>query len=396
MNRIEKLLLDLCPNGVEFKKLGEVSKFQNGFAFKAKKFKKSGNPIIRITNIQNNVISTGEMVYFSFSDYKDVNFDNFKIKNNDILIAMSGATTGKIGIYNGDDTFYLNQRVGKFIPSSTILSKFLYHFLLTKVNFIYCLSGGGAQPNLSPEVLMKQIKIPIPPIEVQKEIAKILDTFTELEKELEKELENRKKQYEFYRDRLLSFDYLESKGGYKLMSLGEVLQYEQPTKYMVSSKEYDDEYSIPVLTAGQTFILGYTNETDGVYFASKDNPVIIFDDFTTSIQWVDFPFKIKSSAIKILRKTLESIDIRFIFHYMKTIIYCPNEHSRQWIAKYSRIQIPVPPIEVQKEIVKILDIFDSLTHSLQDGLPKEIELRKKQYEYYRNKLLSFEELECRS
>ena len=82
--------------------------------------------------------------------------------------------------------------------------------------------------------------------------------------------------------------------------LGKVVDYEQPSKYIVSSKAYDDSNEIPVLTAGQSFILGYTNEKDGIYQASKNNPVIIFDDFTTSKQWVDFKFKVKSSAMKML------------------------------------------------------------------------------------------------
>ena len=89
--------------------------------------------------------------------------------------------------------------------------------------------------------------------------------------------------------------------GVEYIAIGDVVQYEQPTKYIVSSTEYNDTFSIPVLTAGQSFVLGYTNEAEGIYNASKENPVIIFDDFTGSFKWVDFSFKVKSSAIKILR-----------------------------------------------------------------------------------------------
>ena len=88
--------------------------------------------------------------------------------------------------------------------------------------------------------------------------------------------------------------------GVEFKPLGDLLDYEQPTKYIVRSTEYDDSYKTPVLTAGQSFILGYTDEEDGIYQASKESPVIIFDDFTTSFHWVDFPFKVKSSAMKIL------------------------------------------------------------------------------------------------
>ena len=88
--------------------------------------------------------------------------------------------------------------------------------------------------------------------------------------------------------------------GVENLPLEETLKYEQPTKYIVKSTDYDNTFDTPVLTAGQTFILGYTNETSGIYHASKDNPVIIFDDFTTANKWVDFKFKVKSSAMKLL------------------------------------------------------------------------------------------------
>ncbi|MDY6019229.1 MAG: restriction endonuclease subunit S [Anaerococcus sp.] len=171
-------------------------------------------------------------------------------------------------------------------------------------------------------------------------------------------------------------------------SLGDLLDYEQPTKYIVSSTEYRDSYKIPVLTAGQSFILGYTNETEGIYKANKKYPVIIFDDFTTGNHWVDFEFKVKSSAMKIL-KPKNSINFRYCYHYIQTINIDTTEHKRLWISKVSHIKIPIPPLEVQEYIVSILDKFDELINDISKGLPKEIELRQKQYEYYREKLLNF-------
>ena len=100
------------------------------------------------------------------------------------------------------------------------------------------------------------------------------------------------------------------------ISLGDVLDYEQPSRFIVSSSEYDDNYDIPVLTAGQTFILGYTNEKEGIYKASKNNPTIIFDDFTTGYHWVDFDFKVKSSAMKMLRLKNNNSLLRYVFHSM--------------------------------------------------------------------------------
>ncbi|GAA8165645.1 hypothetical protein HpKG12_07220 [Helicobacter pylori] len=177
--------------------------------------------------------------------------------------------------------------------------------------------------------------------------------------------------------------------GVEFRKLGEVLEYDQPNQYCVTSKEFDKSYSTPVLTAGKTFILGYTNEEDNIYQASKSSPVIIFDDFTTATQWVDFPFKVKSSAMKILLPKNPTINIRFIFFYMQTIPYnISGEHTRQWISRYSQITIPIPPLEIQQEIVKILDAFTELNTELNT----ELKARKKQYQYYQNMLLDFNDI----
>ena len=169
--------------------------------------------------------------------------------------------------------------------------------------------------------------------------------------------------------------------GLEYKRIGDVVDYEQPSKYLVNNTDYNDEYATPVLTAGQTFILGYTNETDGIFQASVNNPVIIFDDFTGAFKWVNFPFKAKSSAMKMLKAKVDSVYLRYIFHIMGNIGYSSDEHKRLWIGIYSNISIPVPPLEVQAEIVRILDKFTELTTELTN--------RKKQFEYYRDKLLSY-------
>ena len=176
--------------------------------------------------------------------------------------------------------------------------------------------------------------------------------------------------------------------GVEWIELGNILEYEQPTKYIVESTDYDQSYNIPVLTAGQTFILGYTNERTGIYTASSANPTIIFDDFTTAFHWVDFDFKVKSSAMKMLRPKVTFKGLfRYIYYAMKCIGYEAVDHSRHWISKYSHFEIPIPPLPVQEEIVRILDAFTSHAAELQ----AELQARREQYEYYRNKLLSFED-----
>ena len=179
--------------------------------------------------------------------------------------------------------------------------------------------------------------------------------------------------------------------GVEFKTLDSLVSYVQPGPYIVSSTEYDAHYSTPVLTAGQSFILGYTNEEEGIYNASSQKPVIIFDDFTTSFHWVDFDFKVKSSALKILKiKDKQEADFRYIYMAMKTIHFIPTNHMRHWISLYSKFEIPLPPLNIQKEIVSILDSFTSLI----DKMKQEAEMRKKQMDYYREKLFSFGKEEC--
>lgn len=173
--------------------------------------------------------------------------------------------------------------------------------------------------------------------------------------------------------------------GVELKALDSLVDYVQPGPYIVSSTQYDAHYRTPVLTAGQSFILGYTNEEEGIYNASPQSPVIIFDDFTTSFHWVDFDFKVKSSALKILKiKDTQEADFRYIYMAMKTIVFIPTNHIRHWISLYSKFEIPLPPLNIQKEIVSILDSFTSLI----DKMKQEEEMRKKQMEYYREKLMA--------
>ncbi len=132
--------------------------------------------------------------------------------------------------------------------------------------------------------------------------------------------------------------------------LGELLDYEQPGKYIVSSKNYSDDYKTPVLTAGKNFILGKTSEKDNIF--PKDKlPVIIFDDFTTATQLVDFPFKVKSSAMKILHVKRDVADIKFMFYLMQTVKLDHVTHKRYWISEYSNIEISLPPLSEQTKIV---------------------------------------------
>ena len=159
--------------------------------------------------------------------------------------------------------------------------------------------------------------------------------------------------------------------------LEELLDYEQPNNYIVEDTKYDNKYKTPVLTAGQSFILGYTNEESGI-FKANSNPVIIFDDFTTSSQYVDFDFKVKSSAMKIL-KAKDGVNIKYVYYLMQTIKFDNQLHKRYWISTYSKIKVPIPNIEMQNEIVRKLDLITKVVANKQEQLQKLDQLIKSQF-----------------
>ena len=145
--------------------------------------------------------------------------------------------------------------------------------------------------------------------------------------------------------------------GWAVCRLEDILDYEQPQAYIVNSTDYSDEYETPVLTAGKSFIIGYTNETNGI---CDRLPVIIFDDFTTDSKLVDFPFKVKSSAMKILR-TKGEININYIAYYMSITRLIGDTHKRYWISEYSKLLIPIPPYQEQLRIVETVEtIFNEI------------------------------------
>lgn len=178
------------------------------------------------------------------------------------------------------------------------------------------------------------------------------------------------------------------------LPLGQVTQYEQPTKYLVTSTNYDERFKVPVLTAGKTFVLGYTDEISGIFEASK-SPTIIFDDFTTANKWVDFDFKAKSSAMKMITASDDrKFSIKYVYYWLNTLPsgLVKGDHKRQWISNYCQKLVPIPcpeipekSLAIQLEIVRLLDSFTELTAEL----TAELKLRQQQYEHYRDLLLSF-------
>jgi type I restriction enzyme, S subunit len=175
--------------------------------------------------------------------------------------------------------------------------------------------------------------------------------------------------------------------GWEIKKIKDLLDFEQPTKYIVESSSYTPDGKIPVLTANKSFVLGYTNEAEGVY---TNLPAIIFDDFTTDSKYVDFPFKIKSSAIKILRNRDENTNLKFVYEIMKSFVFPIANHKRHYISQYQELDIVIPLIEEQKKIANILASVDtkiqkidsiiSKTENLKKGLMQDIFLNTKDWQ----------------
>ena len=156
------------------------------------------------------------------------------------------------------------------------------------------------------------------------------------------------------------------------VELEEVFDYIQPTPYLVASTNYSDDYSTPVLTAGKTFVLGYTNEINGIY---SNLPVVIFDDFTTDSKFVDFPFKAKSSAMKILQ-IKDGYNILFAYEAMQLIRFVVGGHERHWISKYSKLTIDVPRLEEQNAISNVISAMDKELSLIEQDIEQEKQKKK--------------------
>jgi len=160
---------------------------------------------------------------------------------------------------------------------------------------------------------------------------------------------------------------------WEVKKLGDLLDYEQPTSYLVKNTKYSNSSSIPVLTAGKTFILGYTDENFGVF---QDLPVIIFDDFTTASRFIDFPFKVKSSAMKMLKARSNEVNLRLVYELMQLIDFTVADHKRHWISEYQNFEIAIPDSQEQRSIARVLSDTDALINALDKLIAKKRDIKK--------------------
>ncbi|MFR3500408.1 MAG: restriction endonuclease subunit S [Streptococcus thermophilus] len=273
----------------------------------------------------------------------------------DILYALYGATSGEVGISQINGA--INQAILAIKPIEGYESQFIMQWLKLQKQKIIGKYLQGGQGNLS-GTIVKDLFLRIPDSKEQKKIGQFFKQLDDTIALHQRKLDLLKEQKKGYLQKMFP------KNGAKVpelrfagfaddweeRKLGEIFNYEQPTKYIVKSTEYDDTFNTPVLTAGKSFLLGYTDEITGIKNATVDNPVVIFDDFTTGSHYVDFPFKIKSSAMKLLSLNDNSDNFYFMFNTLKNIKYVPQSHERHWISKFSEFEIYKPSQEEQQKI----------------------------------------------
>jgi len=305
------------------------------------------------------------------------------------IMAITGleavGTRGNCAMLGIDTT--LNQSCMAIIPDRKHLdSQFLFYWYC-KVGEKYGLqyTQGTKQQSYNAE-LIKVLPITIPEIEEQQKIGeffKVLDErITNQERKIAK-VKDLKSAYltEMFPQEGETVPKRRFKGfvdEWNETTLDNVLAYEQPTDYIVDEDSYDDSYDIPVLTAGQSFILGYTNEKHGIKKADVDNSVIIFDDFTTSSHHVDFFFKVKSSALKILSSNSRKFTTYFAYLILNNIDYIPESHERHWISIFSNFEVMIPSMEEQQ---KIGEFFKNLDNQIEMEEKKLDKLQKMKEAY---------------
>ena len=373
---IEKLL-----NGREitWKSLGEIATIRTGEAVSKQKI--ADNPGIYP------VINSGKepLGYI----------DEWNTENDPIGITTRGAGVGSVTWQEGK-YFRGNLNYSVSIKDKNLLIvKFLYHILLEYQNEIHNLSTFTGIPALNASEL-KKLVIPIPPLDVQQEIVRILDAFTSLTAELTAELTSRQKQYQYFRDKLLNFDDISDRGGYETNPITKALWHNKKVVFkalgeVVKIKNGKDwkqleKGNIPVYGSG-----GIMASVDAF---SYDKPTVLIPrkGSITNIFYVETPFW-NVDTIYYTEININELIPKYFYHYMKTIDLekLDTGSGRPSLTQeiLYKIKIPVPSLGEQQRIVAILDKFETLTNSIAEGLPKEIELRRKQYEYYREQLLTF-------
>jgi type I restriction enzyme S subunit len=345
----------------EVKKLGEITSWSSGGT------PPKDNPLFWNGDIPWISASSMRGIVYSDSELKITNVGLIKgsklARKGTLLILVRGSMLFNkipIGIVSKDVAF--NQDVKSIVVNDYSTSEYILNwFIAFEPKILNMVTGTGIGAGKLDLLDLKALEIKIPFRHEQQKIASFFSLIHERIQTQSKIIGELKVLKSTVSKKLFSQQLrFKDEGGngfpdWEVKKLGECLDYIQPTKYLVSSTEYDNSYKTPVLTAGKTFILGYTNETNGIF--ENNLPIIIFDDFTTATQFVDFPFKAKSSAMKILAAT-KGVHIKFIYEAMQFLNYEMGGHERHWISKFAPIEILVPLHDEQTKIAGFLSEID--------------------------------------
>ena len=400
MSKLKELIAELCPNGVEYKKFGECATIVRGASPRPiKNFittESTGINWIKIGDVKQGdkyITSTAEKIT------KDGARKSRFVKQGDFILSNS-MSFGRPYILKIDGCIHDGWlAISDF--SNKYLSDFLYH-LLNSNSCQYEMrkraSFGGAVQNLNADIV-RELVLPVPPLPVQEEIVRILDSFTsltaELQTKLQAELQARQKQYEYYRDQLLTFDvHGEGTSEVQWKTIGEICRIyaggDAPKSRM--SKEKSEQYTVPIISngVGKNAIYGYTDEAK----VTETAVTVAARGTIGYAEYRDYPYYPIIRLITLIPIATDELNPKYLYYCLQGRQYSvPITGIPQLTAPMIRqVEIPIPKLEIQKKIVHVLDNFDAICSDLNIGLPAEIEARQKQYEYYRDRLLSFPKL----
>ena len=367
----------------EKRKLGNISEIRTGpfgSVLHAKDYVNDGVPIITTEHFKSGALPTYKfnLPQVSAEDFRRLK--SYNLQPGDVVFSRVGSVDVSAEVLPLQDGWLFSGRVLRVRPKESVSGAFLHYILSTtsiKRN-IRSRAVGQTMPSINTKILndtsivlphktSEQNKISSALASLDSLIAATqgkLDCLERIKKALLQHLFDQSIRFKGYSD------------PWEKRKLGSVFDYEQPTPYIVNSENYNDQYPTPVLTAGKSLVLGYTDENGGIKLASKHKPVIIFDDFTTSSHLIDFPFKVKSSAMKILSTSSDSDDVYFAFGLLSNLHYEPKNHERHWISQFSAFKVRTPPTTEQKRIGKTLLRIDDLIAATQSKLSNLETLKK--------------------
>ena len=414
MSKLEELIARLCPDGVEYKPFVKIARYIRGVTYNKSQEINDGREGFKLLRANNIDLSTNTL---NFNDVKVIDYsckikENQFLKKDDILIcAGSGSKEhiGKVAFIDGDMEYTFGGFMGIIrTDDSIILPRLMFHILTSTIfkTHLAKVSNSSTINNINNDT-WKSFMLPVPPLEVQREIVHVLDSFTfltaELTAELAAELAARQKQYEFYRDALLTFkniddtilnertNELELSGIVRWMKFGDSCELKAgkaiPALYI--SSECNEEYNYPCY--GGNGLRGYVREYNNV----GCHPLVGRQGaLCGNVCYAGDNFYATEHAIVVTPKDV--YNPRFLYYLLKVAkleqYKTAGAQPGLSVARLEKIELPVPPLSEQQRIVDILDRFDALCNDITSGLPAEIEARQKQYEYYRDKLLTFKEL----